>query len=47
MLANFVLLTLDPTTDDIAILALQFDHEYYEPKVTYAMLIIYILIYDV
>ena len=47
MLANFELLTVDPMTDDIAILALQFHHNYYEPKVTHANVMIYILINDV
>ena len=47
MLANFELLTVDPMTDDIAILALQFHHNYYEPKVTHAKSILYNLLHDV
>ena len=47
MLANFELLTIDPMIDNIAILVVQVYHDYYEPKVTHAKTIIYILINDV
>ena len=47
MLANFALLTVDPMTDDVAILAVQVHHDYCEPKVTYEKSTIYILINDV
>ena len=47
MLANFELLTVDPMTGDIAILAVQVHRDYCEPKVIHGKSIIYILINDV